>query len=820
MIEKRPTSGISRLLRYYRLFIAALTLGIVTSMSVAVADVRIINGHRATPGDWPWMVHLWHHDGYQWGPGCGGTLISKDWVLTAAHCVTDRNTHIIFSPLSLQAIIDPDSTQWVNPEVRWIDHVEIHPNYDKPTIFNNDIALLHLVSPSHKLPLSHWDKPKSGTTATVIGYGVEVGYGKPSKVLNKVDIHVFSNSDQECLELDHRNPMKVTQNMFCAGSGYTNPLKSTCNGDSGGPIMVRDDKGNYAQIGIVSWGDLPCDGGIAAYTRLSNYVSWIEATMGSIIPPMAPPMTPSNNGQNTFSNTQVDNISFSWPMPEPTIIYYVNDPFYFYPLEGGIMTGYGNYPVLPGFLYESHYADPLQGVIFRGGMYTTVNTAPPIWNMLNPFGWYRQDAKADAEEVNIPNWYPSTFFNAASSEQQRGKQNLLTAIAGQYNPNLGQQRIFTNMDFEVYHSSSEDKIGPLMCITKNDFNGTTATIEVDANDASDVKTVVVAYTDGNSRWSSVELTASGEKWVGSFAANATTEFFVQIVDNTGNVAVNDEDGKYFKVGGKLPACKVEFTPTACHLYAVNDRGLNNSQFFTIAPDSIKVSTLGTVYNGYDIEALAIHPQSGELYAASGDNTGNKGHLYQVDKENGQILDLGATPCKEVDALSFHPDGTLWAWGQDCGLFRIDDPLNPKKAELIIPSNGNIEVEDITWNTAGMILYGVENLHNGHNPDSHGASEDSFDKDLDFDKGVRLWAYYLGNGGINTLCDDFMGSLTEIEAMETLPDDSLIFGFHGSHTLTFGVVNVPTCQMAMKTELTTPYNDVEGIAWPTKACVEP
>ncbi len=70
---------------------------------------------------------------------------------------------------------------------------------------------------------------------------------------------------------------------------------------------------------------------------------------------------------------------------------------------------------------------------------------------------------------------------------------------------------------------------------------------------------------------------------------------------------------------------------------------------------------------------------------------------------------------------------------------------------------------------------------------------------------------------STLCDDFMGSLKEVEAMETLPNDDLILGFHGSHNLTFGILNVQSCNLTVKKEITTSYNDVEGIAWPIDAC---
>ena len=66
--------------------------------------------------------------------------------------------------------------------------------------------------------------------------------------------------------------------------------------------------------------------------------------------------------------------------------------------------------------------------------------------------------------------------------------------------------------------------------------------------------------------------------------------------------------------------------------------------------------------------------------------------------------------------------------------------------------------------------------------------------------------------ISTVCDDFMGSLEEIEAMDTLPDDTLLFGFHGNANLRLGAMDVPNCQIIVKKEIATDYNDVEGISW--------
>ncbi|WP_353572825.1 hypothetical protein [Candidatus Albibeggiatoa sp. nov. BB20] len=73
------------------------------------------------------------------------------------------------------------------------------------------------------------------------------------------------------------------------------------------------------------------------------------------------------------------------------------------------------------------------------------------------------------------------------------------------------------------------------------------------------------------------------------------------------------------------------------IYGVQDDSLNDSQFFTIDPETLITKSLGGLYVGYDIEALDIHPISNELYAASGDDPAigyPNGYLYKVNPETG------------------------------------------------------------------------------------------------------------------------------------------------------------------------------------------
>jgi WD40 repeat protein len=233
----------------------------------------------------------------------------------------------------------------------------------------------------------------------------------------------------------------------------------------------------------------------------------------------------------------------------------------------------------------------------------------------------------------------------------------------------------------------------------------------------------------------------------------------------------------------LAAPTISQAEGACPLYGVNDGGLNNSQFFTVS-ETLEVNELGELHEGKDIEALAINGD-GVLYAASGDDTDNPGHLYTVDKGTGVLTDKGATGYNEIEGLAFHPtDGTLWAWAKGDGLISIDNlDTTPSFTEIL---RSSAKVEDITWNPEGTLLYGSQN--------------------------TNLWVYDKANNSVELKCSNLPG---ETEALEMLPDGKLLLGIHGEEEiLRFQSMNIETCEIEAGVNIPTSsnLNDVEGIAW--------
>ncbi len=200
---------------------------------------------------------------------------------------------------------------------------------------------------------------------------------------------------------------------------------------------------------------------------------------------------------------------------------------------------------------------------------------------------------------------------------------------------------------------------------------------------------------------------------------------------------------------------------SCQLYGVNDEGLNNSQFFTVNPHTLEVKTLGEMYKAHDIEALDAHPGTDVLYAASGDDTANPGHLYTVNTQTGALTDLGSTGFAEIEGLTFHANGSLWAWAKGEGLISIDPQSGPNGTLVLsFPE----QIEDLTWNNEGTLLY---------------ASQDT-----------NLWV--ADGHSVKKACGDLPG---HTEALEMLPDGSLLLGIHGEEgIIQFQAINLETCEI--------------------------
>ncbi|MFI2454965.1 S1 family peptidase [Streptomyces sp. NPDC019539] len=229
--------------------------------SATAAAPPVVGGTRAAQGEFPFMVRL--------SMGCGGSLLTQQIVLTAAHCVgsSGNNTSIT----ATAGVVDLRSSSAI--KVRSTKVLQA-PGYNGD---GKDWALIKLAQPINlpTLKIAETTAYNNGTF-TVAGWGAAREGGAQQRYLLKAQVPFVS--DASCLQ---SYPNLIAGEEICAG--FTEGGVDTCQGDSGGPMFRRDNAGAWIQVGIVSWGqgcarpDYP-----GVYTEVSTFASAIKSAAATL----------------------------------------------------------------------------------------------------------------------------------------------------------------------------------------------------------------------------------------------------------------------------------------------------------------------------------------------------------------------------------------------------------------------------------------------------------------------------------------------------------------------------------------------------------
>ncbi|XP_062134887.1 collagenase-like [Drosophila sulfurigaster albostrigata] len=231
-----------------------------------ISNVEIINGHNASPGQFPYQVRLFIKKSRKYF-GCSGSLINHNWVLTAAHCTNGSD--------SVQVLLGGiESSDFRAKFLIKPKYIIIHEDWDDYYKLN-DISLIRIPYIKYSEYIKPVNLPKiQRYYKTYVGFkAIATGWG---------DTSIASNSSPEILQY---GTVKIINSKKCSDT-FGN-IKSSqmctfaskisiCFGDSGGPLVLFPSK---VQVGITSFVPGNCSSP-NGFTRVTSFLKWIKRHTG------------------------------------------------------------------------------------------------------------------------------------------------------------------------------------------------------------------------------------------------------------------------------------------------------------------------------------------------------------------------------------------------------------------------------------------------------------------------------------------------------------------------------------------------------------
>uniref|UniRef100_A0A3Q2XA31 Transmembrane serine protease 5 n=1 Tax=Hippocampus comes TaxID=109280 RepID=A0A3Q2XA31_HIPCM len=217
---------------------------------------------------------------------CGGSIITSQWIVTAAHCV--HKLPQVSSWAVHTGVVTRSLPKTTEPTGHAVEKIVYNKNYNHVS-HDSDIALMKLRTPLNFsdtvrpvcLPQFDYDPP-GGTQCWISGWGyTQPDGGEEGVTLRQTSAPVPIISTNKCNSSCMYNG-EITPRMLCAG--YSEGKVDACQGDSGGPLVCQDDN-VWRLMGVVSWGNgcaEPNHPGV--YTKVAKFLGWIYEIMELLLP--------------------------------------------------------------------------------------------------------------------------------------------------------------------------------------------------------------------------------------------------------------------------------------------------------------------------------------------------------------------------------------------------------------------------------------------------------------------------------------------------------------------------------------------------------
>ncbi|GJQ80664.1 hypothetical protein Trydic_g9248 [Trypoxylus dichotomus] len=225
------------------------------------ATPLILDGQNSFEGEWPWHVAIYRNDDGTLRYICGGSVLTRKFIITAAHCVTDLSSGHKIAPTNFLVYAGTANLKSLSLSTQTIQitDIHIHPQFSRSNYYN-DIALLEtgklIDYDNYVKPVCLWEG-SDNLSAVVNHLGTVVGWGltendRFSKVLKKVRMPIVSNEDCIYSKPEFYSHF-LTSTKYCAGHKNGS---AACNGDSGSGMVLSKTNPNGETVwhlrGLVS----------------------------------------------------------------------------------------------------------------------------------------------------------------------------------------------------------------------------------------------------------------------------------------------------------------------------------------------------------------------------------------------------------------------------------------------------------------------------------------------------------------------------------------------------------------------------------------